>query len=104
MAKFYGKIGYSETNETSPGVWTETIIERNYYGDLLRNFKKTQTPSTLNDDINVANEISIVADPYANQNFHLMKYVEFMGTKWKITTVEVQYPRLILSIGGVYNE
>ena len=66
--------------------------------------KKTQTPSTLNDDINVANEISIVADPYANQNFHLMKYVEFMGTKWKITTVEVQYPRLILSIGGVYNE
>ena len=103
MAKFYGSIGYAETVETKPGVWTEQITERKYYGDITRNSRRLQTSGQLNDDINVSNEISIVADPFANQNFHLMRYVEFMGTKWKISNVEVQYPRLILTIGGLYN-
>lgn len=103
MAKFFGKIGYLMTAETTPGVWTEVITTREYYGDLIRNSRKIQTSDQLNDDINIANEISIVADPFAYQNFHSMKYVEFMGAKWKITTVEVQHPRLILTIGGIYN-
>lgn len=103
MAKFYGTIGYAETIETKPGVWTPQITERKYSGDLGRNFSNIQATDTLNDDINIANELSIVADPFAYQNFHLMRYVEFMGTKWKIKTVEVKYPRLILTIGGVYN-
>ena len=103
MAKFYGSIGYAETVETKPGVWTEQITERKYYGDITRNSRRLQTSGQLNDDINVSNEISIVADPFANQNFHLMRYVEFMGAKWKISNVEVQYPRLILTIGGLYN-
>lgn len=103
MAKFFGKIGYLITAETTPGVWTEVITTREYYGDLIRNSRKIQTSDQLNDDINIANEISIVADPFAYQNFHSMKYVEFMGAKWKITTVEVQHPRLILTIGGIYN-
>lgn len=104
MAKWYGVIGYAETVETEPGLWEEQITERHYYGDLVRNTRKLQTSGGVNDDINVANEISIVADPYANQNFYHMRYVEFMGAKWKITNVEVQYPRLILSIGGLYND
>ncbi len=103
MAKFYGAIGYAVTEETKPGVWTEKITERMYYGDLTRNTRKLQSTDQLNDNINVANEISIVADPFANENFHSMKYVEFMGAKWKIISVEVQYPRLILTVGGVYN-
>ena len=103
MAKFYGVIGYAETVETKPGVWKENITEKTYYGDLVRNTRRLQTTDQLNDNINVANEISIVADPFANENFHSMRYVEFMGAKWKITNVEVQYPRLILTTGGVYN-
>ena len=103
MAKFYGKIGYAETVETSPGVWTDQITERNYFGELVRNLRKFQTSDKLNDDINVANEISIVADQFANSNFHKMVYVEYMGAKWKVANVEVQYPRLILTVGGVYN-
>lgn len=103
MAKFFGAIGYAETKEITPGVWEEQIAERTYYGDLIRNTRRLQTSDKLNDDINVTNEISIVADPFAYQNFHLMKYVAFMGAKWKIESVEVQYPRLILTIGGVYN-
>lgn len=103
MAKYYGIIGYAETAETEPGVWEEQITERKYYGDFTRNTSKFQTSGGVNDDINVSNEISIVADPYAIQNFCYMRYVEYMGTKWKITNAEVKYPRLILSIGGVYN-
>lgn len=103
MNKFYGKIGYAITKETTPGVWVERIVERSYYGDVIRNIRCLQSSENLNDDINVSNEISIVADAFANQNFHSMRYVEYMGTKWKVSSIEVKYPRLILSIGGVYN-
>lgn len=103
MAKFYGNIGYIETVEVEPGIWEEKVVERPYYGDLVRNTSKFQTSGGVNDDINIGNDISIVADPYANENFHHMRYVEFMGTKWKITNVEVKYPRLLLTVGGVYN-
>lgn len=103
MAKFCGMIGYAKMVKKVSGVCKEEITERMYYGDLVRNTRRLQSSEHLNDDINVANEISILADPFANQNFHSMRYVEFMGAKWKITNVEVQYPRLILTIGGVYN-
>lgn len=103
MAKFYGKIGYANTVETKPGVCEEQIVERSYYGDLIRNTRRLQSADQVNDNINISNEISIVADPYATNNFHTMRYAIFMGTKWKISNVEVSYPRLILTLGGVYN-
>lgn len=103
MAKYYGKIGYAETVETEPGIWEEQIVEREYYGDVIRNSRLLQNSSNVNDNLNVAMQITIVADPYANQNFHAMRYVSYMGTNWKISNVEVQYPRLILTLGGVYN-
>lgn len=103
MAKWFGVIGYAEQVETEPGVWKETITEREYFGDMTRNTRRLQSTDQLNDDISISNEISIVSDPYANENFHSMRYATYMGTKWKITSVEVQYPRLILSLGGVWN-
>lgn len=103
MAKFYGKVGYAETVETVPGVWEEKIVERDYYGDLISNTRRLQSADQLNDDVNISNKISIISDPYSNQNFHAMRYVEFMGAKWKIQSVDVEYPRLILSVGGVWN-
>lgn len=104
MAKFYGSIGYVTTDETAPGVWGEVVNERSYYGDITKNTKRYQTTENLNDDITISNIISIVADPYAYDHFFAMKYVKWMGTAWKITNVEVQRPRLLLTIGGVYNE
>lgn len=103
MAKFYGEIGYIETVETEPGIFEEQVIKRNYSGDLIRNTRRLQTTDQVNDNINISNELSIVADPYANDHFHNMRYAKFQGTAWKITNVEVQYPRLILTLGGVYN-
>ena len=101
--KWFGTIGYAETVETKPGVWKEQITERDYFGDVIRNSRRLQTGDKVNDDVNISNEISIVSDPYANENFHSMRYATFMGTKWKVSDVEVQYPRLILTLGGVYN-
>lgn len=103
MAKFYGPIGYAVSTETRPGVWEDTIKERYYRGDVVRNNRRLQSADKVNDDIEISNQISILADPFANGNFHAMRYVGFMGTRWKITEVEVSYPRLILTIGGVYN-
>ena len=104
MAKFCGIIGYAITRETEPGIYVEEIVENEYYGDVIRNTRKLREVAKVNDDINISNQISIVADPFANNNFHAMRYIMFMGAKWKIIEVEVQYPRLILSIGGLYNE
>lgn len=104
MARYYGTIGFSAGSaETVPGVWDEVIVERPYYGDVVRNVRRLQSGEYVNDNATVTNEISIVSDPYALQNFHAMRYVAWMGTKWKVTSVEVQYPRLILSIGDEYH-
>lgn len=104
MAKFYGVIGYAETVETSPGVWTEQITERYYSGDVLKVSKKWQTGESLNDDLVISNEISIVADPFAYNNFHNIRFVQWMGAKWKVNRMDIQRPRITLSLGGVYNE
>ena len=103
MGKWFGKIGYAVTAETEPGLWEDTIVEHEYYGDMISDRRKRQTSGEVNDNINLANVISIIADPFAYENCSRMVYAEIMGAKWKITDIEVQYPRLILNIGGVYN-
>lgn len=103
MSRWYGTVGYAETTETSPGVWEERFTEYQYAGDLTRNHKRYESSEGLNEDLTLQNEISIVADPYSLQNFQYIRYVEIMGTFWRVTSVDVQYPRLILSVGGVYS-
>ena len=103
MGKFYGSIGYAESIETAPGVWEEKIIKKNYYGDTIKLSRRLLTSEHLNDNITVNHQISIVADPYAYENFHSMRYIRWMGASWKITNIDVQRPRLILTIGGLYN-
>lgn len=104
MAKWFGEIGYLVTTETSPGVWEEQIIKRNYYGEIRKNTRRFETSDKVNDDINISNVISIVADPFAYDNYHNMRYVTFRGVKWKVTNIEEAFPRLTLTVGGVYNE
>lgn len=104
MAKFFGIVGYAEMMETSPGVWTEDIVERQYRGDITKNSKRNEGGEYLNDDLRLSNMISILCDAYAYEHFFNIRYVKWMGTRWKVTDVEVKRPRLILSIGGVYND
>ena len=102
MAKWFGKVGYAVTEETEPGIWEETITEREYYGDVISNRFKRQNSGDVNDDINTSQIISIVADPFAYQHCSEIIYVEYMGGKWKVSDVEPMFPRLQLTIGGVY--
>ena len=103
MAKWFGTIGFADTVEIRPGVWEEQITEAKYYGDVIKNSRSLQTGDQVNDNINIANQFSIVADPFAKNHFHKMRYIEYLGAKWKISTVEDQRPRLILTIGGLWN-
>lgn len=104
MNKWFGKIGYVKEIQTAPSVWTSEETVHEYYGDVIRNTSRWSTnQDSTNDDLTISNQISIVADPFAYQNFHSMKWIEFMDAKWKITSVEPKYPRLILTIGGVWN-
>lgn len=103
MAKFYGAIGYVQSQETDTGVWTEVPTERNYYGDITRYSKKWQSSEQLNDNLSLSNTISIIADGYAYENFFAIRYVKLDNVCWRVTSVEIQRPRLVLSLGDVYN-
>ena len=103
MAKWYGKVGYAITKEIEPGIWTSEVIERPYYGDTIKVVSKWVTSNNVNDNLDLSSQISMVSDPFAYQNFQSIKYVEFMGSFWEVSSVEPQHPRLILTIGGVYN-
>lgn len=103
MAKFYGAVGYAETKETRPGVWEEVITEVNYYGDATKIVRRLQSGTGVNPDVTTNNVISVLADAFGVQNFFAIRYVNWMGVKWSVTNVDVQTPRLILTLGGVYN-
>lgn len=104
MAKFRGIVGYGETKQVKTGKWDNVITERLYSGDVTQNIIRNQSSDNLNDDFFISNKISIISDPYAYQNFQFIKYVQFMGVKWKVTNIEVLRPRIILTLGGVWNE
>ena len=103
MAKFYGVVGYGIPTEVSAGVWDDVIVERSYFGDVVRNSRGLSTGDKINNDLTVGNSISIVADAYANNHFFAIRYVEWAGTLWLVSNIDVEAPRLILRLGGVYN-
>ena len=104
MARYSGNIGFYVMEKTSAGVIQETIKERHYVGDVVTNVRRWENGDGPNDNIQVQNQISIVMDEYAYSALHSIRYVTWMGAKWKITSVQIDRPRLVLSIGGVYNE
>jgi hypothetical protein len=103
MSKWYGIIGYVDKVEKEPGVWVEESLEKPYFGDVIKNSRLLQNSGDVNDNIGVSIQISIVADPYAINHIHTMRYAEYQGANWKVSTADPQYPRIILSLGGLYN-
>ena len=103
MAKFHGVVGYLATEETSPGVQEDVITEVPCQGDVLRNTQRFETSEQLNDDLTIDNRFSIVADGFMTSNMTSIRYVEYLNIKWKVVTMDIQPPRLILKVRGVYN-
>lgn len=103
MSKWYGRVGYGITDESRPAIHELKIVERTYYGDVTRNVKTNESRASRNDNIELRNEFSIIADAFAYENFGAIRYLTYMGIRWKVEDVEVSHPRLLLSIGSVYN-
>lgn len=105
MAKFVGEIGFSYENEDADetGVWDQHVIERHYHGDIMNATYKWNDNQKVNEDLNISNKFSVVADSFAMKNLYNMLYVKWNGVKWKIITTELSSPRLILYVGGIYN-
>lgn len=103
--KCYTLIGFKKNdNESVPGVTKEKIIELPYYGEVIRNARRVQSSDKINDDLTISNQISLLLDPYLNENYYNIAYLTFMGRKWKVGNIEMRYPRIIIDIGGLYNE
>ena len=103
MSKFYGPIGYITQKEISPGVWDEVVVERSYRGDITRNNRRWESSEYKNDNLTISNQLSIIADPFLYENSSTIRYVLWLGVRWKVTNIEIQRPRLILTLGEVYN-
>ena len=104
MMRWYGKVGYSETVETKPGVYDNQDTIREYYGDIKRNSTRWVTNSdSTNDDLTVSTQISIVADAFALQKFYSIKWIEYMGVRWKVANADPQPPRILITLGGIWN-
>ena len=103
MGKFYGEVGYVTTSETVPGKWKVVVTEKKYAGDLTRISRIWQSGQKINDDMNISAQVSIIADPYFQDHMHEIRYIKFNGIPWEVNTIEPNYPKYTLMIGGVYN-
>lgn len=104
MARFFGKVGFAQpATETVPGVWVEGIVERELFGDVLRPSRQSRDADKINNDLSVTNVVSVVADDYANENISAIRYVKWAGALWDVVDVDIERPRLLLRLGGVYN-
>lgn len=103
MAKFYGAIGYSIITETSPGVWIDEVVERNYTGDEIKAKRIWQPSENVNPNFTISDSISIVADEFMLANMQMMKYVRWRGAVWSINSISIDRPRMVLAIGGLFN-
>lgn len=104
MAKCSGKIGFALTVETSPGVFEERIVEKPYKGNITQLNAHVEDENSINSNFRINNNISVVANKYFLENLGHMRYVTYKGLPFKITSFQVIPPRLIFSLGSVYNE
>lgn len=102
--KWFGEIGYFVESNNVDGIVTDSFITQQYYGDIIKDYKTNTSENAVNEDFELSNRISVVADPYLISHFHKIAWISFMETKFKVRSVELQYPRLIVSLGGVFRE
>ncbi len=104
MTRFFDKVGFAANGTLVDGVWSDSMTERDYYGDVLEITRSIEESDKVKDDFRLQNRISIVGDDYALENFSTIKYVSWGGVRWKVLNVTVERPRLVLSLGGVYDD
>ena len=104
MARFHDKVGFmigQDNQET--GKYEYQAVERAYYGRILEHTRRWESADSVNDDLTVANQIAITANDYAFQHASSIAYVRWMHGLWKVTSIRVKTPEIILTLGGVWN-
>lgn len=103
MSKYVGMIGFGMNRETEPGVWEDEVIERKYRGDILKNNQHFAVGGTTSGELRISNHFSILCDSFAFDHVSDIRYLEWRGNRWMVDSIEIEYPRLIMTIGGIYN-
>jgi hypothetical protein len=109
MARFTGLVGYVTQEESVPGVWSQSETPKMMKGDIIRqsitNGKGDRVADSgkVNDDVSLGHRVSLIGDAYAFANCFNMKWVQINGIKWSISSIEMQRPRIIVSLGGMWN-
>lgn len=109
MAKYAGLVGYVTQEEKVPGVWSTVADPKPMRGDIIRASASSQNDGRLssdkiNKDVTLNHRVSLVGDAYAFGNYYNIKWIEIDGAKWEVSSVELQRPRLIVTVGGLWNE
>ena len=105
MAQYSGMLGYvMPAKEDPPGIWKPSaVVEKLGRGDLIGQTINNEDVGGLSDGITINNQLSIIMDPFVNKNLESLKYVILYGTRWEIKSMTINRPRVILTLGGVYN-
>lgn len=101
--KVSGEIGYAKSIETTPGVYDDQITRKPFSGDLIQDTRKWESDQKVNDNLVLGNRVSILASSFARANLDFMKFVKIGESYWEISNIQIQYPRLFLTLGSVYN-
>ena len=88
--------------EDEPGIWVDAIEERPYKGDIIRSGRRFDNSENINDNFTITNVFSIISDAFLYSHIPAMRYIEYLGSKFKIVSVEVERPRVEIRVGGVY--
>lgn len=101
--KYHGKIGYADQVETAPGVFEDLITERPYIGDVKQRTEVLTLGDTVIPQYSTRTSVSVLSDGVLKVNYSNIRYVEYSGVKWTISSAVVEWPRLTLYIGEEYH-
>lgn len=102
MTRFFGEVGYVTTTR-SGGVSEYIATERQYYGNELRSLRYFRQGESILGEVSQQTRISVLADGYMLENYYDIRYLMKAGVAWTVSSVEVERPRLILTLGDRYN-
>lgn len=104
--KFSGKAGFRiDDVEIEPGVYKPQVVVKAIKGSVVSNsYQHQNSDKSTIDNVRITNQLSIVANQFLNKHITNLMYVEFQGVKWKVESFDIQPPRVVVSLGGVYNE
>lgn len=103
MAKYAGLVGYVSLVESPPGVWNQVSNPKRMRGDIIRQSSSNQNGDKVNSDITLNHRVSLIGDAYSLGNYSDIKWIEIDGKKWEVNSIEIQRPRIIVTLGGVWN-